>query len=123
MANKVGSFTISTTGTLNISSLGFDPNEVEFWVGAKNGSSAVLTSSNGAVDSAGSQNVIYEYDDHAGNYSYNTDQSNCIWLIKHSGGWSNELKASFNGWITGGFSLSVAAANSSYQVFYRARTT
>lgn len=127
MSNTTGQFTITGTGTLNISSLGFNPNDLEFIVGPKNNASSVNTKCIGTVDSAGNQAVVYDYDDRAGGtgpFAYNRSTSQCIWIVYHNGTtWVNALKASFNGYITGGFSLTVTAADTNYPVQVKARTT
>lgn len=128
MANNFGGITLSTTGTgasaISFTGFGFNPNDLVFEVGAKNGASAVLTSSLGAVDSAGTGYVLTEYDDHAGNYTYNTSTSYCIWLRRHNGStWIDELRASFHSFITDGFKLNVDVANSNYSVYVQARST
>lgn len=119
MANFVGSLALTTTGSHSFN-IGFQPSKLVFKVGAKGGASAVQTLSLGAVDQNGNQNVITEYDDHAGNYTYNTDQSNCIWVEKHTTVWGDDLKAAFTAFTANGFTLNVATANSNYAVFVEA---
>lgn len=121
MSNATGSITLNVAGTgRTFSGLSFQPTKLKFTVGANSGSSATQTFCTGAVDSGGTQWVITEYDDHAGNYTYNTDQSNCVWLRKHTSGWVDELKASFNSFTSDGFKLNVTTANANYSVFFEA---
>lgn len=113
MSNFAGQFTITGTGNISISSLGINPNDLRFEVGAKNNSSSVNTRSEGEVDEGLYQFVHGEFDDHAGNYAYWDNNTDCIWVRRHNGsGWVDVLRASVTSYQTGGFVLNVSAFES-----------
>lgn len=125
MANNFGALTLSGTGTganaRSFTGFGFDPNELEFTVGAKNGNSSLLNWCQGDVDSGGSQscNTFFVNPNTRRSYS---DKVIEVW--EHVGStWTVVLEASFHSFITDGFKLNVVTANSDYQVFVRARNT
>lgn len=115
-----GKITLGTAGLARtFTGLGFDPTWVRFRVGAKNGGSANHTSSEGATDGT-TQWVCYEFDDYASHHSDNASDTECIKVLNYSSGWVDDLKASFNSFITDGFSLDVAVANSNFPVYFEA---
>ncbi len=123
MSNRVATFTPTATGTLTISSLGFDPNDLTFEVGAKNGSSSNLTYSIGHVDENGNEGCISGYFD-GGQATFNNYSDRCIQIWYHNGStWVQALNCSFNGFVTGGFSLTVNNYDTNYQVRVTARQT
>lgn len=124
MSNITGSFTLGSNGTVNVSSLGFNPNDLEFMVGAQLDSSPLQMLSVGKVDENGNEFVMTTYDDYIGHHNNDTSSSYCIWHRAYGGGqWFDVLKASFNGYITGGFSLTVTAHHTDFPVHVMARQT
>lgn len=121
MSNIAGTFTPFSTGTLTINTLGFDPNDLEFTVRARNGASGNIVVCTGTVDSAGNDFCTTAYID--GSNRTQNDFAKCFVVWEYSGGWSQVLVADFNSYVTGGFSLNVTTANSNYQVLVKARTT
>lgn len=126
MTNLFGPINLTTTGTganaRSFTGFGFDPSDLEFSVAAKNGASALVVISDGAVDSAGSQFCNYAYYDGT-NRTRNSYTDRCIYVLEHNGStWVDLLKASFHSYITDGFKLNVITASNDYQVFVKARS-
>lgn len=127
MANNFGTLTLSTTGSgasaRSFTGFGFDPNDLEFEVGAKNGNSSNMIYCTGSVDFEGTQSAQSGFVNSSA-ISRQSYSDRCIQVWEHDGAnWNEVLKATFHSYITDGFKLNVLIASSDYQVFVRARNT
>lgn len=121
MSSCVGAVTFGTTGSpITVSGVGFTPTEVEFFVGAKTGSSAALQIMRGAADGT---NQWYLDDTFDGtNRKSITGTNKCISVYEWNGSnYAEVLSATFHSFTADGFKVNVTIANSDYQVKFLAR--
>lgn len=126
MANKLGQVTfglagtdITVTGGLELKP-GTCPDDLEFWVGPKDGANATCTFSSGIVDSSGAQRTITIFNDGT-NRTENAYNDRCIYVWEHTGGtWVEALKVVFKSFVASGgsygFKFDVITPNSHYPV-------
>lgn len=122
MSNFAGTATLSSTGSpVTLSGFGFQPNEAEFHVGAKTGTSGAIQVMRGYVDSAGNEGVLDDTFDGTNRQS-RTFTNKCISVWEWNGSTYIEvLAADFHSYHSDGIKLNVTTANSNYQVHIIAR--
>lgn len=125
MSNLAGSFVLTTTGSnIAISGVGFEPNDLEFSVGAKSNESGAMQICRGYVDSAGNQFVLDDTGDQSDHMISVANNTHCILVREWNSGTSsyqNVLLADFSSFTSDGFRLNVTIANSNYTIFVKAR--
>lgn len=125
MAVKRGSFTIGSTGNVQVVGLTFLPTNVDFFMSGRFGTDETREQySNGGMTSA-NQNVDALFDDSTGKRSRSfTDR--CINLYERvSGNITGKVVATYvsfdsNGGGDFGFTINASAADSNYQVKFKA---
>jgi len=123
MANQLIAFTLVASGSTDLSGVGFNPNDLEFFAAAKNGSAAQLSVVQGQVDSAGNQ---FAKQDYYGPTNYNQSSTNtrAFKVLEHNGStWVTVLEFTFTTYLTDGFRINVNTYNSgsAYQVRGKSR--